>query len=548
MAYIQPNSTVEFFPDIGLTDNYDDTIYFRDVSTKDTYFQNLTKITTVTSLSYVRENRGFIRVERPMSTMYRVGYMRYKNTNFENKWFYAFVKSVNYINNITTEVEFEMDVVMTWMGNFTLKQCFIERQHTMTDAIGANIAEEGLETGDYVCEGRSTTAFFSEYRVALYRTQTDDVHPNNTIRQGTYIPIVAQYALLTQGGVSTIQGIVDQLVHDNRGDEVLCMKLVPYKWTADLSETIGTDLFTVEKPYSGSSAWGGFTPKNKKLYCYPYKFLSVQNCEGQNVTYKYEYFNTLPDALSSGDCTFKIRGTGGTPEVNIMCYPTNYKGVDEDYENGLTMSDFPNIAWNIDGYKAYLAQRDSTLFGTYATSILGGAALGSLSGAVKGAATAGAIGIPFGVLAGGILGGGAGAIMANKQPLSDKANEIAHSLAPNSVPARFPNETKGNMSSNLMAQMRAKNFYFTKMCITKNYAMMIDHYFDMYGYAIRQHGIPNMNARPYYTFVKTNGCIVEGNLPSDDARSIENIFDHGVRFWNESHVYIGNYNVNNAPS
>ena len=142
MAYIQPNSTAQFFPDLGLSANYENSLYFASVAAKDSYFGGLTPITTVSSVSYVRENQGVIRIERPMSTMYNVGYMRYRNTSFENKWFYAFVTKVNYINNITTEIEFEIDVLMTWQGAFTLKQCFIERQHEVSDQIGNNIEPE----------------------------------------------------------------------------------------------------------------------------------------------------------------------------------------------------------------------------------------------------------------------------------------------------------------------------------------------------------------------------------------------------------------------
>lgn len=537
MAYIQPNSTVEFFPDIGLTGNYDDTIYFPDLTTKDTYFQNLSKIATVTSLSYVRENRGFIRVERPMSTMYRVGYMRYRNTSFENKWFYAFVRSVNYINNITTEVEFEMDVMMTWMGVFTLKQCFIERQHTMTDAIGANICDEGLGLGEYICEGSSMTAFFGSYKIGFYKTFNPDEDSVGIpgIVQGTMCPLLVDFYSFDSSSVATLVDRINDLVGDNRGDEILGLKLVPEHWCDVQDSTPPEDTFSVTKPYTTIA---GYTPKNKKLFTFPYKYLEVENCEGESVAYKYEYFNTLPDALSSGEAYFKIIGTSCTPEVNIMCTPKDYNGEAYAWDESLSMKNFPNVPWNVDGYKAYLAQRDSTIFGNVFYK--------AMAGGASGAATGGFIGGPIGAAVGTLTG----AITGASSALAPVASEEVNNLLKNDydLPARFPVTTKGSADSNIMVQSRNKNFYFRRMSITKNYAMMIDHYFDMFGYAIKQHGIPNMHARPYYTFVKTKGCIVDGNLPSDDARSIENIFDRGVRFWKESHVNIGNYNVNNAPS
>ena len=55
-----------------------------------------------------------------------------------------------------------------------------------------------------------------------------------------------------------------------------------------------------------------------------------------------------------------------------------------------------------------------------------------------------------------------------------------------------------------------------------------------------------MNARPYWTYVKTLGCSVDGAIPADDASAIENIFNKGVRFW-KNHNNIGNYSLDNSP-
>lgn len=544
MAYIQPNSTVEFFADIGISANYDDSIYFPSDNAKDTYFSGLTKITTVNSLSYIRENRGFIRVERPMSTMYNVGYMRYKNTNFENKWFYAFVKSVNYINNITTEVEFEMDVVMTWMGTFQLKQCFIERQHTLSDAIGANICGENLALGPYVCEGSSQTAFFGSYKVAVYRTYNEDEEGMGTypLAQGTYIPVIVNFYDLNSSAIDDLQELINGLIHDNRIDEILTMKLVPEHWCDVQDATPPIDTFSVTKPYTTIA---GYTPKNKKLFTYPFKYLEVENCEGESTAYKYEYFETLPDAMSSGEAYFQIMGTSCTPEVNIMCTPKNYNGEQYAWNESVSMRHFPSVCWNVDGYKAYIAQRDSTLFGNIIANAFSGGVQGAMSGLGIGAISP--LG-PSAAVPGAIGGAAMGALNTLTPVLSDSVNEVLNSLMDSQIPDRVPNQTRGSADSNLMVQSNTKNFYFRRMSITKNYAMMIDHYFDMYGYAIKQHGIPNMHARPSYTFVKTKGCVVHGNLPTDDAKAIETIFDHGIRFWNQSHVNIGNYNVNNVPS
>lgn len=539
MAYIPPNSTVEIFGDLGLSPTHDDTLYFASTSAKDSYFSALNKLGTYSNLSYSRRNRGVIRIQAPMSTLVGASYMRFKNNSFENKWFYAFVTAVEYVNNVTTDIFFEVDVIMTWMGSFSLGQCYVERQHVTNDSIGANIADEGLKCGEYVCEGSSTTAFFGDYNIVLFRTWNKEKEPGAIVyplTQGLYVPLVATYYPFTRQGATDLQAKIDELIKDNRADEIVTIKLIPYHYSNNPS--IETDTFTVEKPYSSVA---GYVPKNNKLFCYPYKYLEVQDCENNAVAYKYEYFNTLPDATSTGYAYFSIQGSGRTPEVNIMCIPYNYNGLEYDYEHAASMSNFPTIPWNVDGYKAYLAQRDSTLFGDIGASALTGALSGAVHGGIAGTIMPG-VGTGIGAVGGAITGGLGSLISASRSAISDIENDMMKGH----LPSRFPNTTKGTLSSNLMAQARTKNFYFRKMCITKNYASMIDDYFTMYGYAIRNTLTPNMNARPNFTYVKTKGCIVHCNCPAEDARAIEEMFDNGIRFW-KNHNNIGNYNLNNSP-
>ena len=152
MSYIIPDGVIQFFSDIGISPNYDNCLYFATTVAKDNYFDSLPKIATFASCSYSRQQRGYIRVDSNISRVYNAGYMRFKNTSFENKWFYAFVTSVEYIANNTTQINFTLDIMTTWMGSFNLGQCFIERQHVENDGIGMNIADEGINFGDYVIE------------------------------------------------------------------------------------------------------------------------------------------------------------------------------------------------------------------------------------------------------------------------------------------------------------------------------------------------------------------------------------------------------------
>ena len=534
MAYVQPNSTIEFFSDINLSDKYTDSLYFASVSAKDTYFTNLTKIARVLTCSYTRENRGFVRVEVPMATLIGATYMRFKNTSFENKWFYAFVDKVDYVNNQTTEVKFSIDPLMTWMGTFTLNECYIERQHTLNDGIGNNIADEGLPTGEYIVEGREQPQFGNPVIVVVYLDPNAQQTASGQFIGGVY----SGYSYQVFTNVAAVNQFLTDFLNQNVIDNVIAMYM-SYDNIANGAQSLGTGIYqmiyNVSKPYSSLN---GYVPRNNKLYCYPYKFLSVDNSEGANKEYMYEYFNTLPDATSSGDCSFYIKAvSSGSCEAFIA--PRGYNGVDTSEETAnfterLGMSHFPQCAWGINSYAAYLANKNAYL----EQDIVKGGVKGVLdttNNAMKGA----------------IMGGPAGAVITGASSAFSSVTNVfglvAENFVENKIRPTSPSQRRGSETIDAMFQQGQKKFTISKMCITKNYAMMIDSYFDMFGYAIREHGVPNMNARPNWTFVKTIGCNVGGAIPADDASVIEAIFDNGIRFW-KNHNNIGNYSLNNAPS
>ncbi len=557
MAYIQPNSTIEFFSDLNLSDKYTDSLYFASVSAKDTYFTNLTKVARVLTCTYTRENRGFVRVEVPMATLIGASYMRFKNTSFENKWFYAFVKNVNYINNQTTEVRFELDPLMTWMGTFSLNECYIERQHTVRDGIGNNIAEEGLPTGEYIVEARRILKTWdptSDMVAVLACAQEFDP---STQYNPTYGGIPSAIAGRTAPAQTySIMQIVDLLTTDNQLDSLQSITLQPSEYVDATYPTSGTvahiSSASFAKPYTSLN---GYVPRNNKLFCFPYKFCTLASDEGDSQDLMYEYMGgQLPDQTSSGMYGFAIYGCSYPTGCEVTVEPSNYKGV-AGTECRLSISHFPQVAWQCDTYEAYLAQKNAYLPQDIVKGIasLGGNVIG-------GAVTAGlsanrtfmnqsfsdssdyltklhsATGAPK-------YGGALGAVNG----LMNIGGTVANNLIENAVRPASPIVPRGSNNIDLMFSRGLKGFLIYEKCITKNYAMMIDSYFDMFGYAIREHGVPNMNARPNWTYVKTIGCNVGGAIPADDATAIEAIFDNGIRFW-KNHNNIGDYSLSNAPS
>ena len=509
---INPNTQIDFFPDLGISEN--DTLYFPSVESKNNYFNRLQKIASVTNYSYNRRERGVLKVQLPMVTAYKIGYMRYKNSSFENFWFYAFVDSVEYDNNETAIIRFHIDVMTTYMGVFELGQCFIERQHTVSDKIGENITDEGLGTGEYIIEQEHRTGFFNEYMISIVYLPQEGSENSGGYYNGLY----SGCAIEQYESAELANAAIDSFVQNNQLDSIVAIYMLPTHYTAKWSESAVTgDTVMFDKPYTSID---GYVPRNKKLFCYPYKFLDVFNSEGESNQYMYEFFNTLPDAASSGKYSFLLYGVANA-NPQIICAPQSYKNdngnAGANWEEQLSMSHFAQCAIAVDSYKAYLAQVNSTF--------LHDAAKTAATGAVMTAIGSDSQGADYG---------------------AKMLRDITSILVDNTVRPKSPATSKGSTVSDVGVAAKLKDFYFYEKCITKSYAKMIDSYFDSFGYAIRKVGTPNMNARPHWTYCKTIGCVVHGDLPADDARQIERMFDNGIRFWKNVDE-LGNYSLDNSP-
>ena len=70
------------------------------------------------------------------------------------------------------------------------------------------------------------------------------------------------------------------------------------------------------------------------------------------------------------------------------------------------------------------------------------------------------------------------------------------------------------------------------MSVSYDYAKMIDDFFTRYGYAQNRIMNPPVHVRSKFTYVKTKGCKINGSMPAEAEKKIEDIFDRGVTFWN----------------
>lgn len=538
MSYITPDGTIQLFKNIPLAPDNENTLYFASTAAKDSFFDGLQNndgysLGSFDNCTYSREQRGYVRIGTQIGSVYNATYMRFKNTSFENKWFYAFVTSVEYISNKTIQINYTLDHMLTYMGDFSLKDCFIERETVANDKVGKNILDEGLEIGQYINENEfnfNTSVLNDIVVVVADPNELSSVPVNYSIYNPAYMRSFSD----GQAAASYIAG----LVNANLGDNILGVFMIPHDYVSitqatSVSHTMKRD-YTLTKPRTNLD---GYAPQNNKLFVYPYKRLLIDNQEGSTQEYRYEYFGT--DGGTADDvltCTFEESASVcGT--VEAMLTPKHYMtgfNNDVNYNARIGRSHFPECAWSIDSYKAYRAQINSNLPLEQRLGKMQGAYNGLMSGVTQGASD-----IPIlGNLISGAMGAAVGAANGYIQP-------TLNALAVNTMNVERGNTVKGSMSPNTMLGVSGCNtFKGYKQCIDGAHAKAIDEFFTMYGYKVSKIGTPNMNIRPYFTYIKTIGCIAFGEIPADYLRLIEARFNAGVRFWNNM-SYFGNYAVNN---
>lgn len=151
--YIAPNSTVRVLRGVNIDSDYQHTVRFTNRDAQYDVLSAKTKF-TFTPQTYQRTYKNSIKVEKIADDLFDCNYLMFQNTSYGNKWFYAFIDKVNYINDKCSEIEYTIDVMQSFLLDFEVGECFVEREHSITDEIGENTVSENFNLGEYFVNGQ----------------------------------------------------------------------------------------------------------------------------------------------------------------------------------------------------------------------------------------------------------------------------------------------------------------------------------------------------------------------------------------------------------
>ena len=348
--YIEPNSKIILCNNVPLDNTYQHTIFFASASAQSSYFLSKAKV-TLNDQSYQRVVKGKMRVQCSADSIYDCNYLMFQNSSYGTKWFYAFVTGVEFVNNVTSEVSFEIDSLQTYFFDTVVMPCYVEREHSATDEVGDNLVAENLGNPE-LCVMNVWTRYWSN----------DSSNPN--MRWKCAIQIIPSllgtaievgdpfYYSHNQIYPNTKEIDVSALELTNlnawiRAADAVATICGGYYFPAEFGDTIApipiTNLNTygITRPssyidYGSAGALPTeYAPKNKKLFTYPYTKLVVASTSGSTAEYKWEdtregfvKFNLHHNHLNVAACELR---------------PTNYYRNPASRMNTVAIEEFPQV-------------------------------------------------------------------------------------------------------------------------------------------------------------------------------------------------------------
>lgn len=567
MAVITPNTDVILLT-VPLEMDERNQLTFANATAQYNYFNGLPK-RVFEKFTYQRKD-SVISVEAPVDELYPYNYVMYRNTNYSNKWFYAFITNIEYSSDRVTNVSIKTDTWQTWQFMLDFKPVMVEREHVNDDTIGKNTYPEDLELGEMKANG-ATVNFGgvggtdnSDYVTVIEVSQVENEGQDSTLSYSMSGSPTPRLNNIHRGTIPLVLGIVPDVSNSPNvvtefydkaglGESIINIYMMPKALVGtynaitltltqgDTTSTMnncvvpalhnGTYTIGTTQTFTRPSTLDGYTPKNNKMYCWPFCYFNISNNAGTSQPFRYEDF--------SSTISFNVEGTFGI-SGSTKAIPQNYRGVSST-SNALDFSingpKYPVCSWRSDSYTNWLTQNAVNMDRQLTQSAIQGGIQGiGAAATLMGAAAA--VGAPISIPM--MLGLSAAAAA------SPIIGTIKDQVKAKTQANMTPDQVGGNTSAGdfLWAKYRSP-FTYMPMSVKYEYAKICDSFFSMFGYEVNTVKVPNITGRTNWNYVKTVGCYIHADIPQDDLEEIKTMFDKGITLWHNPSTFM-DYTQNNA--
>lgn len=528
------------------------------------YFMSLEKL-YVDDFTYQRKDNS-IRYPGLMDDLIEYNYCMYKNDNYSDKWFYAYINNIEYVNDNMSLISIKTDVFQSWQFDLTYKQSFVVREHTNDDDFYSNLEPEDFETGEYVIDSSQEYQWESYvYVLACTRNINSPYEKNGGRAYGRVYSGFRMYCFSSESAMSNtirnlqVSGYEDSIV----GGFMYPLELTGLNENFSQGTEIGTMLNGITLSVFDNGRLKDYEPRNKKLLNFPYRYITIEGHSGSTNILHWE--KTRDDVF-----TFYVMGSPSLSGSWVIA-PEYYNGSDgPNLLEAVSGAKFPQIGWQSDPYTNWLTQQSKNFSLAEDRALLSGNksmlenelelykaerdtqtatqkfASDTVGAFVKTAATAGlgAYQIESTVTSGlnNVLKSTANEVYLNRNKefikqgfdldiRSIEAQKYEHSFV---SPAAKGQANQGDVIF-AMGNLFPK---FIRFSIRPYFAKKIDKYFDMFGYATNKMKLPNITGRENWNYIKTARSNIIANIPQIDLQEIKKMFDNGITLWHNPSTFL----------
>ena len=201
------------------------------------YFNGLA-VRRFSDFTYQRKD-NIIRVPVNAEVLFNdgVNYVMYDNKNFSNRWIYAYITEIEYINANVSHIHIKTDVFQTWFLDCEILPSFVVRETVINDDLFKHTLPENLPTGEQITVATTTIANslnsqspdeFDENYYCVIMTSEPVKWLSATIPAvDSFVGGVANPCYMYATSLSDFYGFMDKITENGQVNAVVCCVAIP---------------------------------------------------------------------------------------------------------------------------------------------------------------------------------------------------------------------------------------------------------------------------------------------------------------------------------
>ena len=230
-------STAVYLCNTPLKSDNKNQISFNSREEQFSYFNGLA-VRRFSDFTYQRKD-NIIRVPVNAEVLFNdgVNYVMYDNKNFSNRWIYAYITEIEYINANVSHIHIKTDVFQTWFLDCEILPSFVVRETVINDDLFKHTLPENLPTGEQITVATTTIAdslnsqspdeFDNNYYCVIMTSEPLKWLSTSIPSVDSFVGGVANPCYMYATDLSNFYSFMDKVTESGQVNAVVCCVAIP---------------------------------------------------------------------------------------------------------------------------------------------------------------------------------------------------------------------------------------------------------------------------------------------------------------------------------